>query len=165
MIGQDGMFLFDVYFDFVFQVIGFQEIVDGCDIVIVLVFGGFLWFWFDQDCIVKIDFVFVFYDYVEELVELIEFLVDVGVEQGFIVFVFVLKYIVGIVEMMGYVYSVFYLGCCIGKNVWIGIGCSFCYEVVVGEYVGCVLEKFYVCFSYFFFKDICNGVYVGVVFG
>lgn len=47
VISKDCVVLFDVDFYFVFKVKIFEEFVNGGYVIVVLMFGWFLWFWFD----------------------------------------------------------------------------------------------------------------------
>lgn len=48
VICQCCVISFNVQFNFFFQIKLFQEVIDCCGIVIILMFGWFLWFWFDK---------------------------------------------------------------------------------------------------------------------
>ena len=81
---QDGMALFDVDLHLILEAVTLQESVNGGHIVIILMLGRFLRFWFNQDRSGETDLMFVFDDHVQEPAKLIHFLADARIEQRLI---------------------------------------------------------------------------------
>ena len=59
---KNGVALLDVDLHFLFQTELNKEAIDGGHVEIILVLGGFLWLWLDQDRTFEADLVLVFDD-------------------------------------------------------------------------------------------------------
>ena len=78
------MALFDVRLHFLFQTEILEKAVNRGDVVVILVFGGFLRLWLDQDRALEADLVLVVDDLLQETARVGAFGLEIGVQQRLI---------------------------------------------------------------------------------
>ncbi len=131
MAGQNGVALFDIDLHFLVQPVLLQEGVDGGDVVIILMLGGFLRLRLDQDRAFETDLVFVFHHQIEETTELIQLALHIGVQQGLITFTTAPENIVRTAEFLGGIQAGLHRCCRIGKDIRVGVGGGTGHEATV----------------------------------
>ena len=83
---KDGMALLEIEFHLIFKPV-FAQKTDTCGrIIIILMFRGFLRFWFHQNGAFKTNFMFVIDNHVQKPPHMVQFCAQIGVQQGFITF-------------------------------------------------------------------------------
>ena len=138
---QDGMALFDVDLDLVFQPEPLEKAVHRRDIVVILVFGGFLRFWLDQDCTLKADLVLVLHHHGQHASGLFGLAGQIGVEKSLIAFPPAPEDIVRASQLMGCVHAGLDGRAGIGKHVRVRIGGRTRHEATVRKEVRRAPEK------------------------
>ena len=120
--GQCGVVRLDIQLHFLFQPIGDQEGVDGLDIVVVLVLGGFVRFRLDQNGSGKADLVLVLHDHLQEAAELRLLLLEIGIQQGIVALSSAPQNVVLAAETLRQFDAVPHLSCGKPKHIRIRVG-------------------------------------------
>ena len=141
MAGKDRMALLDIDLHLVFETVVLEEAVDRRDVVVVLVLGRLLRLRLDQDRALEADLVLVFDDHVEEAAELVEFLLQVGVEQRLIAFAAAPENVVLAAELLRRIHAGLHRRRGEGEDVRIRIGGGTRHVAAVGEEVGRAPEQ------------------------
>ncbi|RMS49307.1 hypothetical protein ALP64_203743 [Pseudomonas syringae pv. actinidiae] len=134
--GQRGMVGFDVDLDLFFQAVLLQKTEHRGAVVIVLMLGGLLWLGFDQQVAFEADLVFVLNHHAHETTELFAFVLEVGIEQGFVTFTTAPQHVIGAFEALGRVHRAEHLGGSVGKYFRVRVAGSTCGKARVAETVG-----------------------------
>ena len=122
--GQRGVVRFDVELHLLLQTVGKKERVDGFHVVIVLVFGGFARFRFDQDRAGKADLVFVLDHHPQETPELRLLLPQIRIEKRIVTLAAAPQHVVLSAEPFGQLDAMAHLGRREAKHIGIRIRCG-----------------------------------------
>lgn len=143
MQGKGGVINFYINFEVVYQVVGLQEVGYGCCIKIILMFGGFYRFRFNEEVVFEVLFVGVVFGCMQEGCQVVKFVFYICIEQREIVFLAVLEDVVFIVQFDCGIEGEFYLCVGVGYYSKVRVCCCVVYIVGVGKQVGGVLQQAY----------------------
>ena len=139
------MIRLNVDLDLVLQAVAAQKAVDRGHVVVVLVFGRFARFGFNQNRAFETDFVFVLNHHVHEAAHLVQLMADAGVEQRFITFAAAPQHVVLAAEFVCGIHRFLDLQGGHGKNLWVRIGGRARHEAPVTEQIGCAPQQLDTC--------------------
>ena len=163
--GEDGVVLLDVDLDLFLEAELLQHAPDRADVEIVLVLGRLLRLGLDEDGALEADLVLVLDDHGQEAAELVELLLDVGVEQGLVALAAAPQHVVGAAELMGQLEHVLHLRRGIGEHVRVGIGRRARHVAAVGEQVGGAPQQPDLGLLHLLGEDLADVAHVPVGFG
>ena len=134
--GECGVVGFDIEFDDVHEPILADEVQAGCCVEVVLMFGGFLGFGFEEELSFEADGFGVVAGEVHEAGEVVEFAFHVGVPGAHVAFTAAPEDIVFTAEFVGDFDGLFYLSGGESEHVGVGAGGGTVHETGVGKQVG-----------------------------
>ena len=126
----------DIELHFLFEAVGEKESVDGFDIAVVLVLGGFVGLRLDQNGPLKADAVLVFDHHFQEAAELRLLLLEIGVEQAVVALASAPQDVVLAAETLGQFDAVPHLGGSEPEHIRIRVGSRAGHVARVAEEIG-----------------------------
>ena len=163
--GEGGVIGFDVELEVFVEAVGFEEADDGGAVEVVLVLGGFLGLGLDEELAFEADLFLVFDGEAQEGCELLLFLLEACVEEGFVAFAAAPEDVVFTVEVVGGVEGVLDLGGGVGEDLEVGVGAGAVGVAGVAEEVCGAPEELDAGFVLFLFGELDEGAEVFRGFG
>ncbi len=142
MTGKRAVVGFEIQFEVFHQTVLLKEGVAGARIRVVLVGGGFLGLGFDVELAREFDRLLVIDRQVQELGEVIEFAVQVRIEQRVITFATAPEGVAAATEVLGDFHGLLHLRRGVGEDLRIGIGRCARHVARVREQIGGAPQQF-----------------------